>query len=245
MDIIIKSTTITIPLNCEVENVNTTVCPHSSQAIGHIKVEVTFVDKDNTTNVDSQEVAFIVPTNYIFQGIKTTNDNQLLHIEVTLELDDNPYHRLDKDIFCPKDGDFLVYNEKYLFIYKTPKCIDDKRYSAYGGLNFTNNKYFTHPITNYYPKTKCRYATPKEKESFLETIENMFNLTYHSDTHLFSHWVPSFMDRFYFINSHLEVDSTLEHYPGSEKIIKALNCFKTHELCENAIGILKNTTVLS
>lgn len=73
--------------------------------------------------------------------------------------------------FNPKDGDFLVSSDGNVFIYtglSTPIS-----YGAYCGVNSNDDIDICHPLSSgWTPREGCRFATPREKSTFLKRLES-------------------------------------------------------------------------
>lgn len=137
-----------------------------------------------------------------------------------------------KERFEPKDGDFVVSNEGGVFIYND-KPSDEHLCSCYCGEYVGRWKINTEFSDNWTEKEGCRYASPEEKDAFLERLEKECGKKWNAEKKCLEYvrWKPKEGELYYF----LDLDFTIGYTEFSNscvidrKRVEANNCFRTEE----------------
>lgn len=141
-----------------------------------------------------------------------------------------------KEKFEPKDGDFLVSGEtNHVFIYSSkPAIIGAYVCNCYCGINSENRVIIETLNVGWTYKDDCRYATPEEKEYFLERLEKECGKRWNAETKQLEdvRWRPKKWERYYYIDFKCEVKETVNNSHVGELAIDVNNCFKTAEAAQ-------------
>lgn len=148
-----------------------------------------------------------------------------------------------KDKFLPKDGDFLVSSLGNVFIYSDKKAEYDNYYCCYCGTYDINGPVLTRFSNAWTIKTDCRFATPKEKDDFLKSLESEEHLRWNADTKKLEpiRWRAERNGIYWFIDPHGRGNKTFDVRSNYDNDMYEIgNYFRTEEAAQRVADQIKD-----
>ena len=169
-----------------------------------------------------------LPENKVAENISVKTENGQIVIDYNL-----------KNIFNPKDGDFLVDMLGDVFICKI-YSINNSRYGCYCG-DYEDYTICVTISSNWVDKEGCRYATESEKQAFLERLKEA-GYTWNAEKKCLEEyiWKPEKGEEYFFIGIDLKVYSNPYYNTYIDhSLISIGNCFQTEEQAEKKVKELR------
>lgn len=177
-----------------------------------------------------------LPQNKEVKGTNVRIENGEILVDVEFE-----------EKFEPKDGDFCISDNGYVFIFKNEFTSNhfERSASCYYGIDANGNLDYN----LFYIIEHGRYATEQEKANFLERLEKEYHKRWNAETKQLEdiRWKPKEGETYWFIEHDGSVSSTLNNkYEYIQwRRIGRNNCFKTKEAAQKVADqikeILKNS----